>query len=332
MRGMIDGQWHRNLEKLPGWNGDIAFSFRTPTPSVKIDADRLRKRPESYYLYASLACPFAHRALMAHALFNLSGKLRVTLADPWLGGPCGWTFPSDGSAPIPEATSLWQVYKANDPNYTGRVTVPVLWDRELEAIASSESGEILSHFIAAFAGFDGNPEVVSAASQRNLGMWCDWINDRVNIGVYRIGFAKDQAAYDVAHRDFVYALTELDLRLRGHSYVWGDALSEADILLFATAIRFDAAYQGAFMIFDLRWRDFQGLQAHLESIMALPGMRDTVSFPDYRKHYFDDDAFTVRHPGENGRFIVPRTPEPEEETICARAFHLAPRSSLIGNR
>jgi len=310
MRGMINGTWHRNLEELQGWSADIASSLRTPAPAVGIDPDRLRARPESYHLYAARACPFAHRALMAHAMFGLAGEMPVTLADPWLGGPSGWTFAADPSAPVSSATALWEVYRANDPNYTGRVTVPVLWDREQNAIASTESDEILSQFIAAFSADEERPEVIPATRHSSLAMWCDWIKDRVNIGVYRIGFARNQADYDVARRHFVEALTELDLRLTGYRYVWGDNLSEADILLFATAIRFDAAYQGAFMVLDLRWRDFPGLQAHLETMLAVPGVSHTVSFADYRTHYFDDDAFAIRHSGKDGHFIVPRTPDP----------------------
>ena len=323
MRGMINGTWHRNLDDLPGWTADIATSLRTPTPVVGINLERLRTRPQSYHLYAARACPFAHRALIAHAVFGLDGKMPVTLADPWLGGPSGWTFQPDASSPIPEATALWEVYKANDPTYSGRVTVPVLWDRERNAIASTESDAILSQVIAAFSDIADRPKVVPAARHRSLGMWCDWIRDRVNIGVYRIGFARNQAEYDAARRDLAYALTELDLRLTGFKYVWGDSLSEADILLFPTAIRFDAAYQGAFMILDLRWRDFPGLQAHLETMLTLPGVQETVSFPDYRTHYFDDDAFTIRRPDKDGHYIVPRTPDSGILTSAAPMFGTA---------
>jgi len=310
MRGMIDGKWHRNLAAVQGWNDGVASSFRTIAPSVGIDVDRMRERPHSYHLYAALACPFAHRALIGHSLFNLAGRMGVTLAHPWLGGPSGWIIAPDNAAPVPKARALWQVYYANDTNYTGRVTVPVLWDCDQSAIASTDSAEILSSFVAAYAGRGGNPEVIPATRHQDLRALCLWIKDRINIGVYRIGFAKSQSEYDAAHDAFSEALNELELRASGQRYLWGDALSEADLLLFATAIRFDAAYHGAFQILDLRWRDFPGLYTHLRTMFSVAALQRTISIPDYRTHYFDDDIFPIRHPDTKGRYIIPRTPEP----------------------
>jgi putative glutathione S-transferase len=244
---------------------------------------------------------------MAHTLFELEGIMPLTLAGPWLGGPDGWTFRSDQGSPVPDATKLWQVYATSDPSYTGRITVPVLWDIDAKAIASAESGEILACFIKAFSGKRGRMTVISAAEHRELAALCAWIKDRVNLGVYRIGFSSDQASYDRAYDSLAEALACLEARLSGRRYVWGNGLSEADLLLFATAVRFDTAYHGAFQILGLRWHDHPNLHAHLQRMLMLHAIERTVSTADYRVHYFDDAAFSIRHPGPDGRYIVPRT-------------------------
>jgi len=304
---MIDGVWHGDLSRALVWNADLRAAFATPAARVPIDVNRLAHAPESFHLYAARACPFAHRVLLARALLGLE-SLRVTLADPWLGGPDGWHFPADSGGPVARATWLWQIYAASNPDYTGRVTVPVLWDREADAIASAESEEILRALIEAYAGRSGRLAI--AAADPSLQEVCAWVVDRINLGIYRIGFASSQDEYDAAHAEFSEALRQLEAGLGDAQYLWNDTLSLADILLFPTAIRFDAAYQGAFQILDIRWHDFPRLQAHMERIAQLPGVAETVAPDDYRRHYFDDSAFPIRHPGPDGHYVVPRTPDP----------------------
>jgi len=307
MRGMIDGVWHGDLSRALAWNDDLRAAFATPAARVRIDIDRLARAPESFHLYAARACPFAHRVLLARALLGLE-RLRVTLADPWLGGPDGWHFPTDSDGPVAQATRLWQIYAASDAEYTGRVTVPVLWDCEAGAIASAESEDILRALTEAFAGRNGRRAI--AAADPSLQEVCDWVVDRINVGIYRIGFSRSQDEYDAAHAAFSEALHQLEVELGDAQYLWNDTLSLADVLLFPTAVRFDAAYQGAFQILDLRWHDFPRLQAHLERIARFPGVAETVAPEDYRRHYFDDSAFPIRHSGPDGHYIVPRTFDP----------------------
>ena len=307
MRGMVDGAWHRDVSPLEIRGDGARTAFATPAARVSIDVDRLARAPESFHLYAARACPFAHRVLLARALLGLDG-LRVTYANPWLGGPDGWHFPPDRDGPVARATRLWEIYAASDPAYTGRVTVPVLWDREAGAIASAESREILRALLGAFAGRNGRFSI--AAAEPSLQALCDWVVDRVNLGVYRIGFSRSQDEYDAAHAAFSEALHLLNDGLGEAQFLWNDTLSLADLLLFPTAIRFDTAYQGAFQILDIRWRDFARLQAHLERVARLPGVVETVAPEDYRRHYFDDSAFPIRHAGADGHYIVPRTPDP----------------------
>lgn len=313
MRAMIDGTWH---EHLPGANGQGASPAIPPTPAARvgIDRERLASAPETYHLYAALACPFAHRALLGRSLTNL--ELPLTLADPWLAAPGGWFFAADPRAPVPEATRLWQVYRASDPHYSGQVSVPVLWDRLAGAIASAESDEILEAILDA-RGARAIPAV--AIRGDGLDELCDWIKRHINVAIYEVGFARSQSAYDAAHDRLVENLGRLEQALRGRQFLWQNRFSKADLYLFPTAIRFDAAYQGAFQLHDMRYADFPELQAHLERIAAIPAVSRTIAIDDYRRHYFDDGIFPLRHPASDGHYIIPRTPDPLARLRSPRA-------------
>lgn len=304
MRAMIDGVWHERLPDAIG-QGDSPAITPTPAARVGIDRERLANAPETYHLYAALACPFAHRVLLGRSLTFL--ELPLTLADPWLAAPGGWFFAVDPDSPVPEATRLWQVYRASDPHYSGQVSVPVLWDRLAGAIASAESDEILEAILAA-----RGERAIPAVAIRGDGLdeLCEWIRTQVNVAIYDVGFARTQAAYDDAHDRLAENLDRLEQALRGQQFLWQNRLSKADLYLFPTAIRFDVAYQGAFQLLDLRWSDFPGLQAHLERIAAIPAVARTIALDDYRRHYFDDGIFPLRHPAADGHYVIPRTPDP----------------------
>jgi len=308
MRGMINGVWHAKIHKERAEQYAKLSNFPISlSEGDEIDIDRLAHNPSSFHLYAAPACPFAHRTLLARALLDID--LPVTLINPWLGGPDGWFFPPDQTAPVAQATKLWQVYAASDPSYTGRVTVPALWDKKANAIVSVESDEITQSFLKAYAGKMDRPDIAASRQDPELASLCDWIKEHINDGVYRIGFAQDQFSYDQAYGDLERALASLDARLGDNTYLWNNTFSEADLLLFPTAVRFDVAYHGAFQILGFRWKDFGNLQRHLETLLDDPLIAATVSAADYRVHYFDDDAFSIRHPGPNGRYIVPHTCE-----------------------
>ena len=300
MRGMINGEWHAEITSAGGGLSGIAEGFSTPASKVTIDHARLRARPQSYHLYVAHACPFAHRTLLARAVSGLN--LPTTTADPWLGGPQGWQLESGPSDPVPDAKHLWQVYQASDENYTGRVSVPVLWDCEEEVIASADSREIMDAILATNA----NGPLPTTADP-DLAALTDRIVEGLNLAVYRVGFAEDQQTYDVACDALHEELRHFDRRLRDQKWIWGDQLSAADLLLFATGIRFDVAYHGAFLLLDLIWRDFPGLQEHLLRVKNIQKVSQTVRLHEYRIHYFDDSAFTVRKPLPSGHWIVPRT-------------------------
>ncbi len=306
MRRMIEGAWFPDVSREQiSENTAIAANFHTPRYILGIDEGRLAAEPQSFHLYGCYACPFAHRAVLGRAILDVD--LPMTLANPWLGGPDGWHFDEDPNAPIKGATTLWEIYRACDPKYSGKVTVPVLWDKTANAMASNNSGEILEALIRAF---DSQNKLNITLDGPGLAERCDWINERINIDIYKIGFATSQEAYDDAYDTFAASLLELNALLEGQDYLWGDRLSLADLLLFPTAIRFDAGYQGAFHMHTLSWRQFPNLWRHMQLISKLPGVMETVSPQDYRIHYFDDSAFPLRHKMSDGHYVVPKTPEP----------------------
>ena len=299
-RGLYLGQWHTDLSVVPDRNSDFQQSFSTPAARVEIDIDRLRERPESYHVYAAKACPFAHRVLMM--LTHLpSAKLGVTYCDPWLGFPQGWTFMPGATSPAGDQY-LWQVYTASDPEYSGRVTVPVLWDCDAQAIASAESMDIMRALAAAHG-----PHLIPEGN--GFADLCNWIHTTLNVGIYKIGFATNQNGYDVAIAALDDAMDKVST-LVADGFAYGDSMTIADLLIFATGIRFDVAYHSVFQILHRRWSGDPNLQAHLKGIAALPGIAATVAAADYRVHYFDEVAFPIRHPMENGHYIVPRTLDP----------------------
>lgn len=299
-RGLYQGQWHADLNTVPDRNSDFQQSFKTPAARVEIDIDRLRQRPESYHLYAAKACPFAHRVLMMLALLP-GANLGVTYCDPWLGHPQGWTFEPGATSPV-GGQYLWQVYTASDPVYSGWVTVPVLWDCDARAIASAESLDIIQALATAFG-----PHLIP--NETGFAELCDWIHDALNVGVYKVGFATTQQDYDAAIAALENTLQRVST-LVCDGYAYGDSLTLADLMIFATGIRFDAAYQGAFQILHRRWSDDPSLSAHLKRVAQLESIAVTVAIDDYRRHYFDEVGFPIRHPMDDGHYIIPITPDP----------------------
>lgn len=212
---MVDGVWRVESVQAPTSSSDLAAQFTTPAAQVPVDVTRLAAAPERFHLYAAWVCLFAHRTLLARAMLNLE-RLPITLADPWLGGPQGWTFPTDVRGPVPGATTLWQIYAASNAHYSGRGTVPVLWYREAGAIVSAESDEILFALPSAFAG-RGSIEIATEGA--SLHVLCDWSKDRINLGVYRIGFSRTQGEYNAAHASLLRALSKLNERLGTARYL-----------------------------------------------------------------------------------------------------------------
>jgi glutathionyl-hydroquinone reductase len=242
-----------------------------------------------YHLYVSLACPWAHRTLIFRALKGLESAISLSVVN-WLMGDEGWTFePAPGVIPdsVSGAKRLYQIYLRANPTYTGRVTVPVLWDKQTGEIVSNESSEIIRMFNSAFDKVGAAPGDYYPAELRGM---IDELNrliyDNVNNGVYKAGFATTQQAYEEAVRPLFATLDNLDARLATQRYLCGDRLTEADWRLFTTLVRFDAVYVGHFKCNLRRIVDYSNLWGYARELYQYPGVKATVSFTHIKNHYY----------------------------------------------
>jgi putative glutathione S-transferase len=303
MGEMIDGVWHTGGAGVRTADGGFV---RPATVFRDHIAQGGRFPPERgrYHLYVSLACPWAHRTLIFRHLKRLEPFVGLSVTH-WLMGADGWTF-ADGEGVIPDplgARVLHEVYTRADPRYTGRVTVPVLWDRREGTIVNNESADIIRMFNSAFdalgaAEGDFYPQALrSAVDAVNARIYAE-----VNNGVYRAGFATTQAAYESAVTTLFAALDWLEETLSAQPYLCGAVPTEADWRLFTTLIRFDAVYHGHFKCNLRRLADYPALSEYLGLLLAMPGIAGTVSLAHIKQHYYRS------HPWINPTGIVPLGP------------------------
>ena len=242
-----------------------------------------------YHLYVSLACPWAHRTLIFRSLKGLEKMISHSVVH-WYMAENGWTFQTtDGVLPdtVNNADFLHQVYTSAKPDYSGRVTIPVLWDKENSTIVSNESSEIIRMFNNAFNGIGANLEDFYP---RELQQEIDEINTRVyetlNNGVYKSGFATTQQAYEEAIGPLFATLDWLDERLSNHRFLMGDQITEADWRLFTTLVRFDPVYVGHFKCNLRRIADFTNLPGYVRDLYQQPGIAATVNMEHIKNHYY----------------------------------------------
>lgn len=258
-----------------------------------------------YHLYVSLACPWAHRTLILRKLKGLESLIDVSVVS-WLMLENGWTFdPQKGSSgdALDNLTFLHQRYTADDPQYTGRVTVPVLWDKQQQRIVSNESAEIIRMFNSAFDELTGNRlDLYPSALQATIDELNERIYPAVNNGVYRAGFATSQHAYEEAFDDVFAELGELENLLGEKRYLAGEHLTEADVRLFTTIVRFDAVYYSHFKCNQRRIADYPNLSNWLRELYQWPGVAETVNFEHIKGHYY------ASHRTINPTGIIPKGP------------------------
>ncbi len=261
--------------------------------------------PGRYHLYVSLACPWAHRALIFRRLKGLEDMIGLSVVH-WRMLENGWTF-EEGPGVIPDpvvgARFLHEVYTAAKADYTGRVTVPIVWDRERGTIVSNESSEIIRMFNSAFDGVGARPGDYYPQELRDE---IDGLNariyDHVNNGVYKAGFATSQAAYEAAVVPLFEALDALEERLAERRFLFGDVQTLADWRLFTTLVRFDAVYVGHFKCNLRRISDYPNLSGYLRDLYQTPGVAATVDFDQIKRHYY------VTHGDINPTRVVPLGP------------------------
>jgi glutathionyl-hydroquinone reductase len=242
-----------------------------------------------YHLYVSPACPWAHRAIIFRRLKEFEGAISMSTVG-WHMGDQGWTFErSEGSSgdAVNGTSKLSEIYVLADPHYSGRVSVPVLWDKKRRAIVNNESSEIIRMFNSAFDAFtDDRTDYYPAGLRAEIDQINDVVYTTVNNGVYRSGFAQAQEAYEEACRGVFTTLDELERRLSRERYLVGNRLTEADWRLFTTLIRFDAVYVGHFKCNLRRIADYPNLSNYLRDLYQVPGVAETVDIDQIKRHYY----------------------------------------------
>ena len=295
---LIDGRWHDQWYQS---SKDGAFQRENAQRRNTLPAPEAGR----YHLYVSLACPWAHRTLIFRALKGLDSLIDVSVVS-WLMGEHGWTFDQqEGSTGdhLDALQYLHQRYTQDDPHYTGRVTVPVLWDKQEKRIVNNESAEIIRIFNTAFNELTGNSLDLYPQPLRTS---IDALNERIypaiNNGVYRAGFATSQTAYEAAFDDVFNELDHLEGLLGRQRYLAGEYLTEADVRLFTTLVRFDAVYHGHFKCNLRRLSDYPNLSNWLRELYQWPGVAETVNMEHIQKHYY------MSHKTINPNGIVPKGP------------------------
>jgi glutathionyl-hydroquinone reductase len=261
--------------------------------------------PGRYHLYVSWACPWAHRTLIFRHLKGLEDLISVSVVNPYMLEP-GWSFePHPGSTPdhLHGARYMHELYTRADPDYTGIVTVPVLWDRQRDTIVNNESAEIIRMFNSAFDAFtDRREDYCPEALRPEIEAVNKRVYETVNNGVYRAGFATTQAAYDRAFDSLFDSLDWLEARLATQRYLVGGQLTEADWRLFTTLVRFDAVYYSHFKCNRKRLIDYPNLWAFTRELYQTRDVAATVNLEQIKTHYFGS------HKGLNPSGIIPRGP------------------------
>lgn len=293
-----DGRFKRENAQRRHW----VTADGSPGPSgegnFKAEAGR-------YHLYVSLACPWAHRTLILRQLKGLDKLIDVSVVS-WLMGEHGWTFdPDHGSTgdALDGFEYLHQRYTADDAQYSGRVTVPLLWDKQQQRIVNNESAEIIRMFNSAFDDLTGNNlDFYPPALRGEIDALNQRIYPAINNGVYRAGFATTQAAYEEAFSELFAELDALETRLGERRYLTGEYLSEADWRLFTSLIRFDAVYYGHFKCNLRRIEDYPQLSNWLRELYQWPGVAQTVNLQQIKQHYYGS------HRNLNPSGIVPSGP------------------------
>lgn len=309
---LIDGRWVDQWYDTDSTGGKFVRSqsqFRnwvTPDGSPgPTGGDGFKAEPGRYLLYVSLACPWAHRALVFRQLKGLAGMIDVAVVNPYMAEN-GWTFepgPGVTGDPLGDSEYLYQVYLRADPDYSGRVTVPLLWDRERGTIVSNESADIIRMLNSAFDGVGATAgDYAPADLLERIGEVNAHVYDTVNNGVYKAGFATSQDVYEREVRRLFDALDGLEERLRTRRYLLGERLTEADWRLFTTLVRFDPVYHGHFKCNLRRIADYPNLSGYLRELYQWPGVAGTVDFDHIKQHYYRS------HPTINPNRIVPLGP------------------------
>ncbi|WP_372844244.1 glutathione S-transferase family protein [Psychrobacter sp.] len=297
---LVDGQWQDSWYDTASSGGrfkreDAGFrNWVTADGSAGPSGQGgFKAEANRYHLYVSLACPWAHRTMIFRKLKGLEGMISVSVVHPFMGEK-GWTFAEGAGViadPIFHAKYLYEIYTAAKADYTGRVTVPILWDKKTNSIVSNESSEIIRMLNSAFDDVGATAvNFLPAESVVEIDNMNAFVYDAVNNGVYKAGFATTQAAYEEAVIALFDALDTLEARLTGQRYLVGSTITEADWRLFTTLVRFDAVYVGHFKCNIQRIIDYPNLWGYLRDLYQVAGVKETINMQHIKAHYYTSHA------------------------------------------
>lgn len=319
---LIKGKWHDvwyDTESTKGHFKRSKSQFRnwvTSDGSAGPSGEEgFKAEPGRYHLYVSLACPWAHRTLIYRTLLGLENIISISIVDYFMGEE-GWTFHgttgSTGDA-LFGAARLYEIYTIADSSYTGRVTVPVLWDKKKQTIVSNESSEIIRMLNNAFREFSNTKiDFYPLHLQKQIDILNDFIYTSINNGVYQVGFATTQKAYEEAFNQLFTALDSIEQILASKRYLTGSQLTEADLRLFPTLIRFDTVYVGHFKCNLRSIEEYPNLSNYLRELYQIKKITNTVNFKHIKGHYY------TSHKSINPSGIVPLGPNIDYTAIHNR--------------
>ncbi|BBM87539.1 glutathione S-transferase family protein [Candidatus Uabimicrobium amorphum] len=303
---LIKGEWHDKWYDTAKTGGRFVREDAIFRHKITGDGSSdFQPEPGRYHLYVSYACPWAHRTLIFRKLKKLEDAITISVVDPFMGSE-GWMF-SDGEDCIPDtvnnAQRLHQIYTTAKADYTGRVTVPILWDKQKKTIVNNESSEIILMMNSEFPFADNSVDYYPEDIREEIEEVNTFVYKNINNGVYKAGFATSQQAYEEAYDNLFKTLDELEERLGKNRYLLGDRMTVADWRLFTTLVRFDAVYVGHFKCNLRRIADYPNLSGYTRELYQVPGVAETTNMTHIKRHYYES------HKTINPTGVVPKGPQ-----------------------
>jgi len=314
---LVEGKWQDKWYDTKSTGGRFVRRESQFRDWITADGSSgFKAEPDRYHLYISLACPWAHRTLIFRKLKKLEDVISLSIVDP-LMQENGWEF-TDYPGSIRDTVNgshyLHEIYTAAKADYTGRVTVPVLWDKENKTIVNNESSEIIRMLNSEFNEYgDSEPDFYPLGLRDEIDRINSTVYDNINNGVYKCGFATSQQAYEEAFNNLFHTLDKIENSLAERRYLVGDKMTEADWRLFTTLLRFDSVYYTHFKCNLRRIEEYPNLSNYLRELYQFPGLEETVNFKHIKEHYFKS------HKSINPTGIVPTGPELDLSTPHNRA-------------
>lgn len=314
---LVEGKWQDKWYDTKSTGGRFVRRESQFRDWITADGSSgFKAEPDRYHLYISLACPWAHRTLIFRKLKKLEDIISLSIVDP-LMQENGWEF-TDYPGSIRDTVNgshyLYEIYTAAKADYTGRVTVPVLWDKENKTIVNNESSEIIRMLNSEFNEYrDSEPDFYPLGLRDEIDRINSTVYDNINNGVYKCGFATSQQAYEEAFNNLFHTLDQIENSLAERRYLVGDKMTEADWRLFTTLLRFDSVYYTHFKCNLRRIEEYPNLSNYLRELYQFPGLKETVNLKHIKEHYFKS------HKSINPSGIVPSGPELDLSTPHNRA-------------